>query len=457
MGMTITSLVFLAFVLITIAKGVRIIPQGEEWIVQRLGKYRVTLMPGLRFIIPYFDTISYKVTTKDIILDVQEQEVITRDNAVIVVNAIAFIKVTDPVKAVYGVEDYSEAIRNMIMTTLRSIVGEMELDQALSQRDMIKARLKAGVADEALDWGLTVKSVEIQDIKPSESMQRAMELQAAAERERKAMVTKAEGEKQSMILTAEARLESARRDAAAQVMLAEASSQAITKVTASFGDNELPMLYLLGEKYITSMTKLAESPNAKLVLLPADLQSTLRGLFQKVPKARDAIARSKAPPARLPRCILHARYLDRFLARLANRRKESAHTVRHHRATADHGLARSSAVCTAQAPGRGVARCPAVDAVIARQSRLLPACLSRLQIRAGGARRHPAVGAAALPDQCRRLADQWNSPIADTRYRALLHRRGLGVRRHALLFGRLGGFAPWRLPDPARVDLLGRV
>ena len=285
MGMTITSLVFLAFVIITVAKGVRIVPQGEEWIVQRLGKYRVTLLPGLRFIIPYFDTVSYKVTTKDIILDVQEQEVITRDNAVIVVNAIAFIKVTDPVKAVYGVEDYSEAIRNMIMTTLRSIVGEMELDHALSQRDMIKARLKAGVAEEAQDWGLTVKSVEIQDIKPSESMQRAMELQAAAERERKAMVTKAEGEKQSMILSAEARLESARRDAAAQVMLAEASSQAITKVTASFGDNELPMLYLLGEKYITSMTKLAESPNAKMVLLPADLQSTLRGLFQKVPKA----------------------------------------------------------------------------------------------------------------------------------------------------------------------------
>jgi len=284
MGSIITSVVFLFFIIVTVAKGVRIIPQGEEWIVQRLGKYRVTLMPGLRFIIPYFDTVAYKVTTKDIILDVQEQEVITRDNAVIVVNAIAFIKVTDPVKAVYGVEDYSEAIRNMIMTTLRSIVGEMELDEALSQRDMIKARLKAGVADEALDWGLTVKSVEIQDIKPSESMQRAMELQAAAERERKAMVTRAEGEKQSMILTAEARLESAKRDAEAQIMLAEASSQAITKVTGAFGENELPMFYLLGEKYITSMTKLAESPNAKMILLPADLQNTLRGLFQKMPK-----------------------------------------------------------------------------------------------------------------------------------------------------------------------------
>ena len=283
-GTTITSVVILAFVFVTIARGVRIIPQGEEWIVQRLGKYRVTLLPGLRFIIPYFDSVAYKVTTKDIILDVQEQEVITRDNAVIVVNAIAFIKVTDPVKAVYGVENFSEAIRNMIMTTLRSIVGEMELDHALSSRDMIKTRLKAGVADEALDWGLTVKSVEIQDIKPSQSMQRAMELQASAERERKAMVTKAEGEKQAMILTAEARLESAKRDAEAQIMLADASSQAITKVTAAFGENELPMLYLLGEKYIASLGKMAESPNAKTVLLPGDLQNTLRGLFQKLQK-----------------------------------------------------------------------------------------------------------------------------------------------------------------------------
>ncbi len=284
-GTTITSVVFLAFVILTIAKGVRIVPQGEEWIVQRLGKYRVTLLPGLRFIIPYLDAVTYKLTTKDIILDVQEQEVITRDNAVIVVNAIAFIKITDPVKAVYGVQNYSEAIRNMIMTTLRSIVGEMELDHALSQRDMIKARLKAGVADEAMDWGLTVKSVEIQDIKPSQSMQRAMELQAAAERERKAMVTRAEGEKQSMILTAEARLESAKRDAEAQIMLADASSQAITKVTGAFGANELPMLYLLGEKYIASMGKLAESQNTKIVLLPADLQNTLRGLFQQLPKS----------------------------------------------------------------------------------------------------------------------------------------------------------------------------
>jgi regulator of protease activity HflC (stomatin/prohibitin superfamily) len=203
--------------------------------------------PGLNIIIPYLDKVAYKLVTKDIILDVQEQEVITRDNAVILTNAIAFLKVTDPVKAVYGVTDFSEAIRNMIMTTLRSIIGEMELDEALSSRDKIKARLRESIADEAVDWGLTVKSVEIQDIKPSESMQKAMEQQASAERERKAVVTRAEGAKQAAILEAEARLESSKRDANAQVMLAEASAESIRRVAAAVGTETAPMLFLLGE------------------------------------------------------------------------------------------------------------------------------------------------------------------------------------------------------------------
>ncbi|MBS0542547.1 MAG: paraslipin [Proteobacteria bacterium] len=273
------SIAILVFVLITIAKGVRLVAQGEEWVVERLGKYHSTLRPGLNILIPYLDNVAYKLVTKDIILDVQEQEVITRDNAVILTNAIAFVKVTDPVKAVYGVTDFSEAIRNLIMTTLRSIVGEMELDEALSSRDKIKARLRESIADEAVDWGLTVKSVEIQDIKPSESMQRAMELQAAAERERKAAVTKAEGAKQAAILEAEARLESAKRDANAQVMLAEASAEAIRRVTSAVGDQTAPMLYLLGEKYIASMQALSQADGAKVVVLPADLQNALKGLI----------------------------------------------------------------------------------------------------------------------------------------------------------------------------------
>lgn len=276
---SIVVIALLVFAAVTLAKGVRIVPQGEEWIVEWLGKYDRTLLPGLRLLIPYVQNVRYRIITKDIILDVQEQEVITKDNAVILTNAIAFIKVTDPIKAVYGVTDFSEAIRNMIMTTLRSIVGEMSLDEALSNRDKIKARLRESIADEAVDWGLTVKSVEIQDIKPSESMQKAMEAQASAERERKAMVTKAEGAKQSAILQAEARLESARRDADAMVTLAEASAEAIKRVAGAIGDQEAPMRYMLGEKYIAAMSRLADSQNAKTVLLPADIQETLRGLL----------------------------------------------------------------------------------------------------------------------------------------------------------------------------------
>ncbi len=267
------------FAVVTLAKGVRIVPQGTEWIVERLGKYSATLYPGLNIIIPYIDQVVYKLVTKDIILDVQEQEVITRDNAVILINAIAFIKITDPIKAVYGVTDFSEAIRNMIMTTLRSITGDMDLDQALTSRDSIKAQLRESIADEAIDWGLTVKSVEIQDIKPSPSMIKAMEAQASAERERKAMVTMAEGTKQSTILQAEARLEAARRDAEAQVTLAEASAEAIRRVAVAIGSEDAPMRYMLGERYLAAMGKIAESANAKTIVLPADIQEALGGIL----------------------------------------------------------------------------------------------------------------------------------------------------------------------------------
>lgn len=272
----------LLFVFITLAKGIRIVPQGEEWVVERLGKYNETFMPGLNIMIPYIDSVTQKVVTKDVLLDVQEQEVITKDNAVILTNAIAFVKVTDPVKAVYGVVDFADAIRYLIMTTLRSIVGEMELDQALSSRDQIKARLRESIADEVLDWGLTVRSVEIQDIKPSPTMQKAMELQASAERERKATVTKAEGDKQAAILQAEARLESSRRDAEAQILLADASAQAIDKVMKAAAGADSSLAYLLGEKYIKAITQLSSSQNSKIVMLPADIQDTVRGLMGRV-------------------------------------------------------------------------------------------------------------------------------------------------------------------------------
>lgn len=284
-GGQIFTIFLVLFAILTIFRGVRIVPQGEEWIVERLGKYNGTFMPGLNFMIPYLDRVAQRIITKDIMLDVPQQEVITKDNAVLITNAIAFVKVTNPVKAVYGIVDFSEGIRNLIMTALRSIIGEMELDSALSSRDKIKARLRESIAEEVLDWGLTVKSVEIQDIKPSPSMQKAMELQASAERERKATVTKAEGEKQSMILQAEARLESAKRDAEAQVTLAEGSAQAIQKIIAAATGSDTPLLYLLGEKYIKAIIQMADSPNAKVVVLPADIQETVRGLLGRFGRA----------------------------------------------------------------------------------------------------------------------------------------------------------------------------
>ena len=269
-------------VVVTLAKGVRTVPQGYKHIVQRLGKYHVTLNPGLNFIIPYIDAVAYKLTTKDIVLDIPSQEVITEDNAVIIANAVAYINIGSPEKAVYGVENYTFAIQNLVQTALRSIVGEMALDSALSSRDQIKAKLKAAISADIADWGITLKTVEIQDINPSMTMQQAMEEQAAAERQRRAAVTKAEGEKQAAILEADGRLEASRRDAEAQVVLAKASGEAITLVSEAVGDQDLPVLYLLGEKYADALVKLSTSNNAKTVVLPADLPQALRGILNKV-------------------------------------------------------------------------------------------------------------------------------------------------------------------------------
>ena len=269
----------LVAIAVTFAKGVRQVPQGSKWVVQRLGKYHTTLPPGLQFIIPYVDSVAYKVTTKDIVLDVPSQEVITRDNVVIIVNAIAYINILAPEKAVYGVEDYEIAIRNLVQTSLRAIVGEMALDDALSSRDQIKAKLKAGISDDIADWGITLKTVEIQDIKPSETMQRAMEEQASAERQRRATVTRADGEKQAAILEAEGRLEASRRDAEATVVLAEGTKNALRLVNEAVGDKELPVLYLLGERYVAALQQMASAENSKLVLIPGDLPAAVKSMM----------------------------------------------------------------------------------------------------------------------------------------------------------------------------------
>jgi len=275
---TVVVAILFAVVVVTIFMGVRLVPQGYEFVVQRLGKYHSTLKPGLNFIIPYVDIVAYRLTTKDIALEIGAQEAITKDNAVIVANAIAFIKIVDPVKAVYGISNYEYAIQNLVMTSLRAIIGEMELDRALSSRDIIKARLKDIISDDVTDWGILVKSVEIQDIKPSESMQKAMEQQATAERLKRAMILEAEGKKEATIREAEGRLQAARLEAEAQITLAEASAKAIHDIASAVGEKELPALFLLGDRYVNAIQKLSVSPNTKTFVLPADIMAAVKGI-----------------------------------------------------------------------------------------------------------------------------------------------------------------------------------
>lgn len=279
-GLSIVVILMIVLI-VTVIKGVRIVPQGYKHIVQRLGKYHCTLTPGLNYIIPYVDSVADRLTTKDIVLDIPSQEVITRDNAVIVANAIAYINIISPEKAVYGVEDFVMAIEKLIQTSLRSIIGDMSLDEVLSSREHIKTKLKDSISDDIADWGITLKTVEIQDINPSDTMQASMEEQGAAERERRAAVTRAEGMKQAAILEAEGRLEGSRRDAEAKILLAEANSKAIESISSAIKDKELPATFLLGEKYIEAMKELAESDNTKTVVLPADLLQAVKGLIAK--------------------------------------------------------------------------------------------------------------------------------------------------------------------------------
>lgn len=269
-----------AVVLVAIFKSIVMVPQGTQVIVERLGKYQSTLMPGLNFIVPFIEVDRYRLTTKDIVLEIPKQEVITSDNAVIGANAVAYIAIMEPRKTVYGVENYEFAIQNLVQTTLRSIIGEMALDETLSSRDEIKAKLSVSLSDQIGEWGINLKTVEIQDISPSVTMQGAMEAQAAAERSRRATVTEAQGERDAQILEAQGRLEASKLDAEAAIVLANAQKEAIELVTNSLGDKGMSAMFLLGEKYIKSMENLAASQNAKTVVYPADLAETARNMLK---------------------------------------------------------------------------------------------------------------------------------------------------------------------------------
>ena len=266
---------------------VKRVPQGFEWTVERFGKFRRTLQPGLSFIIPYVDIISNKVNMKERVLDVPSQEVITLDNAVVRVDGVVFYQVLDPVKSSYNVNNLQRATLNLTMTNIRTVLGSMSLDQSLSNRDQINAQLLHVVDEATSPWGVKVTRIEIKDIAPPQDLVDSMARQMKAERDKRAEILtsegykqseilKAEGEKQAAILDADGRLEAAKRDAAAREALAKAEANATAMVSDAISSGDIQAVnYFVATKYVDALSTIGSAENQKIIMLPLEASSLM--------------------------------------------------------------------------------------------------------------------------------------------------------------------------------------
>jgi regulator of protease activity HflC (stomatin/prohibitin superfamily) len=310
------AVVFLVLALVVALGAIKIVPQGREYTVERFGRYTRTLKPGIAFLTPFVESIGRKVSLMEQVLDVPRQEVITKDNVTVQVDAIVFIQVMDAAAAAYRVENLHYAISQLTMTNLRTVVGSLELDEVLSQRDRINSRLLDVIDQATHPWGVKVARIEIKDLQPPPDITNAMARQMKAERERRAVITEADGEKsaaiaraegskQSAILQAEGRKEAAFRDAEARERSAQAEAKATEMVSNAIADGDVNAInYFVAQKYVEAFAKLAESPQQKTVIVPADMASlvgTIAGVGELVKTAQAAHPAPAAPRARPPR------------------------------------------------------------------------------------------------------------------------------------------------------------
>ncbi len=289
--------------------GVKSVPQGMEFTVERFGRYTRTLRPGLNLITPVIDRIGAKLNMMERVMDVPSQEVITRDNAMVTVDGVVFFQVLDAAKAAYEVSQLELAILNLTMTNVRTVMGSMDLDELLSQRDKINAQLLHVVDDATTPWGVKVTRIEIKDITPPRDLVDAMARQMKAEREkranileaegfRQAEILKAEGEKQSAILDAEGKRQSAFLEAEARERLAQAEAKATDMVSQAIAQGDINAVnYFVASKYIEALQSIAMSPNEKLVLMPLEASSVIGALGGITELAKDALDRQKGARA----------------------------------------------------------------------------------------------------------------------------------------------------------------
>ncbi len=287
---TYNAVILVGFVFLTIFKGIRMIPQGYMWTVERFGRYTRTLTPGLRFLIPFIDSVGAKQNMMEQVLDVQPQEVISSDNAMVTTDAVCFFQIMDPVKASYEVNDLPRALQNLIMTNIRAVLGSMELDQMLSNRDKINVDLLDKIDEATNPWGLKITRVEIKDITPPRDLVESMANQMKAERDKRAQILNAEGEKQAaievaegekraQILKAEGEKEAAFRLAEAREREAEAEAKATHMVSQAISQGDPQALnYFIAQKYTETLGKIASSENEKLVLMPLEASNVIGSL-----------------------------------------------------------------------------------------------------------------------------------------------------------------------------------
>lgn len=299
-GFTLFAVAIFAFALILVWLGVQTVPQGKEYTVERFGRYTRTLSPGLHLIVPLVDKIGHRISMMETVLDVPSQEVITKDNAMVTVDGVVFYSVLDAAKASYEVSNMHLAILNLTMTNIRTVMGSMDLDELLSQRDKINQQLLHVVDDATSPWGVKVTRIEIRDIQPPRDLVDSMARQMKAERDRRASILeaegqrqaailRAEGQKQAIILEAEGRREAAYRDAEARERSAQAEAEATRLMSVAIQGGDVKAInYFVAQQYVGALKAIASAPNQKVLFLPLEAANVIGALGGIAEIARDA-------------------------------------------------------------------------------------------------------------------------------------------------------------------------